>query len=196
MGRLIPIVVKTRSRNGGKTPKIYASPTVVYVNEDLIQIQEPLTAGGFTVVKETLPSGEYTQYESYMKPLEIEVMRNPSSTDLYLKQLVTVSITPAGTVQGGTKATKFFSEATTVGAGATDSITLPSVAEGAPVGSVRCIVNNDAAADPLEIFPDTGATLDGAAVNAGTLLVALGGTTKFFVRTGALAWVTAVDLGR
>jgi hypothetical protein len=191
MGKQIPLVAKQRTLNGGNITT-YTKPTVVLVNEDLMQVVPGKTATDLTIVREASRDGDYViEYLVYQRAQEIEFQRSLATTDLVAKQLGTAGITPAGTVQGGTAATKYFNEATTIGAGATDSITLGNTEL---INACKCMVNNDASGDPLKVFPPTGGTNNGAALN--TAYSQAAGTTKFFVKTADLTWVLADDFTR
>lgn len=94
-------------------------------------------------------------------PAQIEVARDPLSANVFAQDKE-LGMTAAGTTQGaGTSITKYLSEFTTIGAGATEAGTL----DAAVAGKTRVILNNDAAADDLEIFPAVGEFIGSLAVN-------------------------------
>jgi hypothetical protein len=185
MGRLIPLAAY--SRNG----QAYAKPRVVYVNEEFIKVVPGSKTTSKTKVIEALPGGELNTYVVYEKAIEIEAQRNPSTTDLIIKQQVAAGLAGAGTTQGaGTVLTKFFNEATTIGAAATEAFVMPA----ATAGRTVCFINNDVVADAAKIFPASGGTINGAAADA--VYSQPGQQRRHFVCIVAGAWVVADDYGK
>lgn len=194
MGRLIPLAAYA------KNAQVFAKPRVVYINED--HIVEVISGSKSTSLTKVVVRKENVQevFLVFEKAIEIETQRNPSTSDLIIKQNVQAGITPAGSVQGGTTLSKYFSEITTAGAGATDAVTLP-------VGTKNrclCIVNNDADA-AVEVFPNTDEKINNGAANAklvGDLGIAKrihvvynGGTNPAYPNYGT-SWIVADDFGK
>lgn len=186
MGRLIAITAK--KVNGNELTK----PRVVYVNEDLIKVSTKTgTQGGSKVVEES-PLGTKDTYEVYESAIQIEIARNPASTDLYLKKLVYSALAGTGTTQGaGTVLNPlgYLHEALTIGAGATEAFVLPA----ATVGKVVVVLSNDAAGDAAKVFPASGEFINDQAVN--TVYSMAAGTRAHFVCKVAGKWVVADDYG-
>jgi hypothetical protein len=184
MGRIIALTAK--SKNG----QAYSKPRVVYLQENAIKTLPSGKTTRGTWVEETL-EGRTDRYELYEKAMHIEASRNPSSSDILVKQHCSLAMTGAGTTQGaGTAISKYLSEPTTIGAGATEAFKL----DAATVGKVRVIINNDASGDDAKIFPATGETINGAAANAVYSLTA--GNRVHLVCLVAGAWVVADDFGK
>lgn len=194
MGRLITLAAY--SKNG----QAFAKPRVVYINED--HIVDVIAGSKSTSLTKVIVRKENIQevFKVFEKAIEIETQRNPSTTDLIIKQNVQAGITPAGSVQGGTTLSKYFNEVTTAGAAATDAVTLP-------VGTKNrclCIVNNDADA-AVEVFPNTNEKINNGAANAklvGDLgigkrlhIVYNGGTNPAYPNYGT-SWIVADDFGK
>lgn len=185
MGRLIML---TAAKQNGQS---YSNPRVVYLNEENIQVIPANTSTGKTKVIEQLGNTK-TVYEVYEKATQIEIARNPASTDLYLKKLVYSALTGAGTTQGAGTALNslgYFFETLTIGAAATEAFTLPS----ATVGKVVVIVNNDVSGDAAKVFPASGQYHKGQAVN--TVLSIASGARKHLVCLTAGIWTLAEDFG-
>lgn len=194
MGRLITLA--GFSKNG----QAWAKPRVVYINED--HIVDVITGSKSTSLTKVIveKEGKRETYLVFEKAIEIEAQRNPSTTDLIIKQQVAAGITPAGSVQGGTTLSKYFNEATTLGSGATDAVTLPVGTKNRAI----CIVNNDASGDALEVFPNTGEKINNGAANAKLVgdiasgarkhLVYNGGTDPAYPTYGT-SWIVCDDFG-
>lgn len=184
MGRLI--LICAYSRNGQK----FTKARVQVVNEDNIAVSTPRknrTTGMAQVVEKV--QDRTTVYRTYEKAIQIEAQRNPSSTDLVVKQQIAVGLVGAGTTQGaGTAITKYFNETLTIGAGATEAFVLPA----ATVGKVLYVINNDAAGDAAKIFPAVGEFINAQAVNT-VLSLAAGDRVCFVCPTTAGKWITADD---
>jgi hypothetical protein len=184
MGRIIALTAK--SRNGQN----FASPRVVYVQEDAISVTPGTDALKGTLVVEKLED-RTTTYRVYETAMAIEAQRNPSSTDILVKQQIALALAGAGTTQGaGTALTKYFNEPTTIGAAATEAFTLPA----ATVGKVIVIVNNDAAGDAAKVFPAVGEYHYGQAIN--TVLSIAAGDRIHLVCLEVGVWRIAVDRGK
>ena len=184
MGRIIALTGK--SRNGDN----FTRPRIVYVNDDAIQITGASKTGKGSRVTEKIQN-ESNVSVVYEKAIQIEAARNPSSTDPYIKNHIALALAGAGTTQGaGTPLTKYLNEALTIGAAATEAFVLPA----ATVGRLVVVINNDAAGDAAKVFPASGHTIDGAAVNVVYSIPA--NTRKHFVCKVAGAWVTAEDFGQ
>jgi len=95
--------------------------------------------------------------------------------------LSVAAIAAAGTTQGtGTALTATINHITTITAASAEAVVLP-----VPVLGQMMIVYNDDAADTLKIFPASGGTIDGEALNASVNL-GFGGTLKFYAITTTL----------
>lgn len=81
--------------------------------------------------------------------------------------------------------TGFFNRVTTVVTSA-DSVALPPPSI-APVGSMLVVVNN-AAANPVAVFPDTGAIINALAVNTAISMAVA--KSAVFCRVASLSWIT------
>jgi hypothetical protein len=184
MGRIIALTAQ--SRNGEN----FTKPRVVYLNEEHITIQSATEGGKGTKVEER-NDNEINTYVVYEKAIQIEVARNPSTTDIYLKNHYNAALAGAGTTQGaGTALSRYLNEALTIGAAATEAFVLPA----ATVGLVRVIINNDVAGDAAKVFPAVGGFIDLQAVN--TVYSIPANTRKHFVCKVAGTWVTADDFGQ
>lgn len=186
MGRLIAVTAK--SRNGNET---YAKPRVVYVNEDMIKVTSPSkTSPGLSKIIEESAYGEKDTYLVYEKAMQIEAARNPSSTDIFVKQQIELSIAALGANQAAAAAiTKYLSEIDEATAGSADGVRLPA----ATVGKVHTIINNHATVT-IDVFPAVGDFIDSAAVDVATSIAP--GDRKTFVCLVADYWVTAEDFGK
>ncbi len=186
MGRLIALTAKKINGN------VLTTPRVIYVNEDLIKIDtRALSTGGSRVVEES-PLGSRDTYEVYEKAIQIEVARNPATTDLYLKKLIASAIAGVGTTQGAGAVLNplvYLNEALTIGAGATEAFVLPA----ATVGKVVVVLSNDAAGDAAKIFPASGESINAQADDA--VLSVASGSRKHFVCLTAGVWTVADDYG-
>lgn len=186
MGRIIALTAY--SRDGQK----FARPRVVYVQEATMEVVPASKEGKLTRVIEKDAAGyassTYLVYESAM---QVEAARNPSSTDIYIKQQVQLALAGAGTTQGaGTALARYLSEVTTIGDGATEAATL----DAATVGKVRVVINNDTVvADDLRLFPAVGHNFEGSAVNVVKSVPI--GTRIHLVCLVAGTWVVADDFG-
>jgi len=189
MGRLIALTA--RKHNGQYYGKIGATvPRVIYVQEDNIIDHPPVNAGKPTKVTHRL-NGEVNVYEVYEKAMQIESMRNPSSSDLLVKQHLATGLTANGTNQSTTLLlSKYFNEVTTITAGSAEAGLLPA----ATVGLVRVIVNNHATA-AFKIFPAVGESINGQAANA-VLSLAAGDRVHLTCPDAAGKWVAATDRGK
>jgi len=184
MGRLIALTAK--SRNGQN----FAKPRVVYVQEDAISITPGSKTGKGTKVVEKL-DGRETTYIVYELAMQIEAQRNPSSSDVLVKQHLALGLTGAGTTQAaGTALTKYFNETTTIGAAATEAFRFPA----ATVGKVMVVVNNDAAGDAAKVFPADDEFINNQAVD--TVYSISGGNRVHFVCLEAGKWTVADDFGK
>lgn len=186
MGRLVALTAKKVNGN------TLTRPRVVYVNEELIKIATKANTQGGSKVVETGPDGSRDTYEVYESAIQIEIARNPASTDLYLKKLVASALAGAGTTQGaGTVLSPlvYLNEALTIGAGATEAFVLPA----ATVGKVVVVLSNDATGDAAKIFPASGEFINDQAVN--TVFSMPAGTRAHFVCTVAGKWRIADDYG-
>lgn len=185
MGRLIALTAKRINEQTLVTPR------VVYVNDESIAVDHATKAGRLTKVTE-LRGNRKTIYLVYESGMKIEAARNPLSTDVLVKQQIALALAGAGTTQGtGTVLTKYFNEATTIGAGATEAFVLPA----ATVGKVVVFVNNDVVTDAAKVFPAVGEFIDAQAVNT-VLSIAGGDRVHFACVTTAGKWITAIDRGK
>lgn len=186
MGRIIALTAK--NRNGVN----FTKPRVVYLNEDLIMVTPGGESTDPTKVVEENQYGTKNTFLLYEKAMQIEVARNPATTDLYLKKLIASALAGAGTTQGaGTvlSALVYLNEALTIGAGATEAFVLPA----ATVGKVVVVLSNDAAGDAAKVFPASGEFINAQAVN--TVLSIASGSRKHFVCLTTGVWTTADDYG-
>lgn len=129
-------------------------PKLIYLEDAQIvmsKVYNGTKGGGATVQYGTGGRPFSKKIKVYETPSQIEVAKNPASTNIQAQDK-TLGVTPAGTVQGGTAVTKYFTEVTTIGAGATDAVTL----DAATVNKVRVLLDNDVSGDPLKIFPAVG----------------------------------------
>ncbi len=185
MGRLVALTAK--QLNGQN----FSKPKVVYVNDDAIMAIVPSIKSGRgcrVVEKKQNATNVYVVYETAM---QIEAARNLASTDTLVKQHIALALAGVGTTQGaGLVLTKFFNEATTIGAAATEAFVLPA----ATVGKVVQFCNNDVVADAAKVFPAVGEFINSQAVN--TVLSIPGQQTKHFVCLVLGKWTVADDFGR
>lgn len=178
------VFVTAKSENG----QDYAKPRVVSLTEAYIVEVIPSKSGGLTVVKTKGVGGVRKDYKVYESPLEIEVARNPLSTDLYVKGKIAAAVSAAGSAQGtATAISAYFTEVTTVTAASAEGVILPA----AVVGAVFTIQNNDASGDALKVYPATGGFIDNLAVNVNTTVAVR--TRKTFVCLTTGRWTTADD---
>jgi hypothetical protein len=187
MGRLLALTARTIN---GQTP---TKPRVIYVNEDHIKTKtrskSSLGPGTRVIEKVENESNDYIVYE---KGMHIEAVRDPATTDVAKKQHIELAQAGVGSIQAGAKAlTKYYNEALTLGAGATDAFVLPAATK----GKVLIVINNDASGDPAEIFPAVGEFINSQAVNT-SLNVASGDRIHFVCPETAGKWVTAEDFGK
>lgn len=197
MGKLIPLVAAQRMINGGN-PKVFGlAPEVVFVNEDLITVIPPNVDNGLTTVIEHIPKAGggqvVNEYLVYQTPEEVEVMRNPTTTDYALLQHKQVAVAGVGTTIATTLIMKAYNEITAIGAGATEAGRLPAYVAN------RCVyvVNNDASADPFKLFPNVvGESIDVGA--GGAVYSQNAGTVRFYVALAATPnkWTVAINRGR
>jgi len=189
MGKLIPIVVVSEHQNGSQY-KNYSTPVVKYVNDEDLKIHGPIAANGLTEVIEYKLGGRQFNYLTPIKPDDIEVLRNPTTTDYGLLSRKSI----AAAANGGTNATttilKQYTEITTATVSSADACKLPV---NPVVNDVCCLVNNHATVS-LEVFPGIGDFINDLAVD--TLLLVAPGERKFFVCTSADHWRVATDYGR
>lgn len=194
MGKVIALVAKQRFTNsvmGANATKVYTSPEVVYINEDLMEVQPAYKLNGLTTVTEIDRAGGYNIYQVFQKPDEIEAQRNPATTDIMIKQVLQLALAGVGTTIASTLILKYLNEALTLGAGATDAGRLPTWV----LNKVICTINNDASGDPFKIFPNlAGDQID--ALGAGNAYSLAAGARVFHVAIAGNKWVTAVDKGR
>lgn len=187
MGRLLALTAY--SQNGQK----FAKPRVVYVNEEFIKVTPAGVTGKLTrVLEENTNTGNKDTYKVYERALHIEIARNPTATDLYLKKFVQAAIAGVGTTQGAGAVISpltYLAEALTIGAGATEAFVLPA----AVVGRVVVVLSNDAAGDAAKIFPASGEYINDQAVN--TVYSMAAGTRAHFVCLATGKWTVADDFG-
>jgi hypothetical protein len=190
MGKLIALVAKKKTINGG-SPTNYTTPEVVYVNDTMIKVRPGASATDLTTVEEVDAAGNVTVYQVYQKAQEIDVQRDPATTDVMLAQLKQLAVAGVGTTIASTLIMKYFNEMLTIGAGATEAGRLPTIV----LNKCVCIVSNDAAGDAFKLFPNLNTETIDAGV-AGAVKSIAAGSTLFLVATSATAWTTAVDRGR
>lgn len=169
----------------------FANPRVIYVEENDILIFPPSSSGKKTRIVERNSARE-TVYRVYEKALQIEIARNPTSTDLYLKKYIQTALAGVGTTQAGATAilaATYLAEALTIGAAATEAFVLPA----AVVGMLIVVINNDVAADAAKIFPAVGQFHKGQAVN--TVFSLPAGQRVHFVCLATGIWTRADDYG-
>ena len=190
MGKIIPIVVLSENE-GGRNYKSYSRPIVKYINDEDLKILAPIAANGLTQVIEQRPGGRSYNYMTPIKPEDLEVLRNPATTDYALLSRKQVAVTGVGTSQATTLILRKYNELTTLGVGATDACKLPAAPA---INDCVCVINNDASGDALLIFPNTGHAIDALSVNASYSLAA--NARVFLVYTATNKWQTALDYGR
>lgn len=188
MGRLISVTAK--SKNG----QVFPRPKVVYLNEDRIRVSTAVVAGhtrrGTKIIEQN--GNTFDTYVVFETAFQIEVQRNPSTTDLLTKQQVAAGLPGAGTTQGaGTLISKYFSEALTIGAAATEAFRLPPMVP----GDVYVLVNNDVSGDQAKLFPAVGEFIEAQAVNTVYSLLT-GKTIHLVCPTTAGKVIIADDFGR
>lgn len=180
--KIIPLTVRKVRGNSLKEPLVYWFP------EDFLErsIINDKTGEGLQIKHDGV------WYELYCGVLDIQAAKNPADTDLYLTapSRVTENIVPAGTVQGGTALAAYINEVDTIGAGATDAVDLPAAV--APDEIV--VMNTDAAGDDLLIFPVSGETIRGFAVDLNDTLTTVEGRAHYVCETDGV-WIRATDRG-
>jgi len=192
MGKIIPIVV-TSENEGGKFYKSYGVlPVVKYVDEDKMKVFGPIVANGPTIIREYKPNGiDFFQYITPLKPDDLEVLRNPTTTDYGLLYRKAVAASANGHDQTSTLVlNKQYYEITTATATSADAAVLPV---NPTVGDVKCVINQHATVS-LWIFPGVGDFMNGGLVNVHHVLAP--GRRAFYVCVAADNWRLATDYGR
>lgn len=188
MGKILPLVVLSESRNGHNY-KIHTTPVVRYLNDEFIHFEPPQAVNGVSVVTEIRHGLRY-DYKTPIKPDDLEVLRNPATTDYALTGRRQVAQSANGTTNATTLTLKQYNEITVITAASAEACKLPV---DPTVNDTICVINNDAA-DTLKVFPGVGDFINALAVN--TAYDVLPGKRVFFVCLVANIWTTAVDTGR
>lgn len=189
MGKIFGIPVTSSDRNGRRVES-YSTPTVLYVNDDELLIDPPYTTGGVSIVTEFRKGGQERSFKTTVKPDDLEVLRNPTTTDYALTSRRQVAQSANGTTNATTLTLKQYNEITTITAASAEACKLPV---DPTVNDTICVVNNHATAT-LKVFPGVGDFINALAVNISYDV--LPGKRVFFVCTSADHWKTATDTGR
>jgi len=122
---------------------------VFYITDEEMSKVKPVKGGGsiFKVDK--------AQYEVREKPLEIQVIRNPESTNPILASKIS-ALTPVG--DPGVAITNFFSETSGGTVTSADAAQLP-----AATGSKRVLVLVNSCTFPLQLTPQSGESINALA---------------------------------
>lgn len=185
MGRIIALTAK--SLNG---QDYRVRPRVVYVQEDNIQITPPSKNSKVTRVTEKIEN-ETNVYQVYEKGMQIEAMRNPSSTDLLVKQQIALGLAGVGITQASARPLPaYFNETLENSPNVDEAFKMAS----AILNKVVVVVNNDPNNNAAKIFPQVGESFSGQLTNAAFSLA--GRDRIHFVCLVAGKWTLADDFGK
>ena len=186
MGRLLTLTAKTCDGQD------YFTPRVIYAQEDTISVDTARGTGTNKTTKVTEKLSNRTRaYQVYEKAMQIEAQRNPSSTDILVKQQIKTGLAAAGATQGaGLALTAYMNEVTTGTAGSADGVVLPA----ATLGKVIVVINNHATA-AIKVYPAVGEFIGTGLVNIHVSLAA-GARANFVCTTTVGKWVQAIDRGQ